>query len=121
MRARVVKQVRFHASHVLPQHPGKCSRLHGHTYTVEVSVVGSIRAEDGMVVDFDTLEDALRREVIERFDHRHLNDLLENPTAELLAVEIYERLSSSLSSPSAEVERVVVHETPTTRAEFPVD
>ena len=77
----------FHAAHVLPWHPGKCARLHGHSYRVEVQSEGPLN-ENGIVVDFDELEAVLEREVFQRLDHSLLNDTLPNPTAELLGVYI---------------------------------
>lgn len=77
----------FHAAHVLPWHPGKCARLHGHTYRVEVQTEGPLN-ENGIVVDFDLLEETLQARVFEKLDHTLLNDTLPNPTAELIGVHI---------------------------------
>lgn len=75
------------ASHVLPDHPGKCSRLHGHTYRFEVWISGPV-TDGGMLVDF---YDVKRH--IDAWDHRHLNDEVDfTPTAELLAAEMQRRL-----------------------------
>ncbi|MEO6866984.1 MAG: 6-carboxytetrahydropterin synthase [Gaiellales bacterium] len=76
------------SSHVIPNHPGKCARLHGHTYRFQVWVSGPVNAETGMLVDFFDL----KRE-IDAWDHRHLNDEVEFvPTAELLAAEMRRRI-----------------------------
>jgi 6-pyruvoyltetrahydropterin/6-carboxytetrahydropterin synthase len=76
------------SSHVIPNHPGKCARLHGHTYRFQVWISGPIDAETGMVVDFFDV----KRE-IDAWDHRHLNDEVEFiPTAELLAAEMRRRI-----------------------------
>lgn len=76
------------ASHVIPDHPGKCARLHGHTYRFEVWVSGPVPEGRSMLVDFFDL----KRE-IDAWDHRHLNDEVDFvPTAELLAVEMRRRI-----------------------------
>jgi 6-pyruvoyltetrahydropterin/6-carboxytetrahydropterin synthase len=76
------------SSHQIPNHPGKCARLHGHTYRFQVWVTGPVDAATGMVVDFYDLKQA-----IDAWDHRHLNDEVDFlPTAELLAAEMRRRL-----------------------------
>ncbi len=54
---------------------GKCANLngHGHNYTLEVTVKGEVDPKTGFVVDLKELKDILNREVIDAFDHRHLN------------------------------------------------
>lgn len=86
------REYRFEASHVLPRHPGKCRNLHGHSYRFLVSIRGTIDPDQGMVIDFGDLDEIVERELIPRLDHQHLNDLLENPTAEWIAVWIWREL-----------------------------
>lgn len=95
----------FEAAHRLPEHPGKCKNLHGHTYTFEVRVLGPIQPETGMLVDFGQLKQVGDKIVVE-LDHTCLNDHpeLERPTAEVLAYYIARRiLSSDFLSPSCSV------------------
>jgi 6-pyruvoyltetrahydropterin/6-carboxytetrahydropterin synthase len=79
-------------AHLLPGHP-KCGQLHGHTYKVEVVVEGEMK--EGMVLDFADLKGRVRA-VLARYDHRHLNDLMDLPTVEniceRLATEVAERV-----------------------------
>ena len=93
MRVRVTKAFTFEAAHRLPWHPGRCRELHGHHYRFEVTVEGPV-GPDGVVVDFDDLATRLGERVVARYDHRYLNDLLDNPTAELLAAEIWKDLEA---------------------------
>lgn len=96
---RVRKCFTFEAAHVLPHHPGKCSRLHGHSYQLEISVEGPLQSTgpaSGMVLDFDDIASVVQREIINRFDHSSLNDAVDNPTAELVAHWIWERLAPLL-------------------------
>jgi len=95
VRTRVTRAFTFDAAHQLPWHAGKCQRLHGHTYRLEVSVEGPLD-EHGIVWDFADLDEMVRREVLDRYDHRYLNDLLDNPTAELLATQIWEQLEAEM-------------------------
>ncbi len=96
---QIRKHFRFEAAHVLPFHPGKCARMHGHSYRLEVAVSGDLQAAGparGMVVDFDTIAQIVRREAIEPLDHSPLNDTIDNPTAERIALWIWERLAPHL-------------------------
>ena len=80
----------------LPEsHP--CSRLHGHSFEVEVTVSGDIDPQLGWVLDFADIE-AAWRPLHAALDHRHLNDIagLENPTSENLAAWIWRRLRPKL-------------------------
>ncbi|MGH9063114.1 MAG: 6-carboxytetrahydropterin synthase QueD [Acidimicrobiales bacterium] len=88
MRTRVTRSFSFEAAHHLPWHPGKCRRLHGHHYRLEVTVEGPVD-RNGVVLDFADLAAVVDREVVQRWDHRCLNDLLDNPTAELVAAEAW--------------------------------
>jgi len=93
------KCFRFEAAHVLPHHAGKCARLHGHSYRLDVAVIGSLQttgSATGMVVDFDELGDAVRAHVIEPLDHSSLNERIANPTAELIALWIWDALAPSV-------------------------
>ncbi len=104
------KTFRFEAAHVLPHHPGKCARLHGHSYRVEVAVAGALQAAGpatGMVVDFDALAAVVRPHVVERLDHSSLNDLMPNPTAEEIALWIWNELIARVEG----LEEIVVWET----------
>jgi len=96
---RIRKRFRFEASHVLPHHGGKCARLHGHSYRLDVTVRGELRengSESGMVMDFAELEAIVTPEVIDRLDHRHLNDVVENPTCERILLWIAAALAPRL-------------------------
>ncbi len=78
--AILAKTFHFEAAHHLPGHRGKCARLHGHSYRVEVALRGPIiyaqgESDHGMVMDFDDLSQIVRSAVIERLDHRDLNEV----------------------------------------------
>jgi len=104
---RIRRRYRFEASHVLPRHPGRCRNLHGHSYQLVVEVRGAIDEEQGMVLDFADLDAIVDRKVIAELDHRHLNELIDNPTAEWIAVHIWRVLRPEVPGLSA----IELHET----------
>ena len=91
---RICRQYKFDSAHRLPFVPEghKCSRLHGHTYILEVFVEGEIN-DKGWVIDFADI-DSVVKPIIKQLDHFYLNEIsgLENPTAENIAVWIKTRL-----------------------------
>ncbi len=87
----VTKEFTFHASHFLTKYYGKCERLHGHSYRLAVTVEGVVGEHD-MVIDFGVLKRVVKRRVIDRLDHHHLNDLFENPSAERVCEWIWREL-----------------------------
>ena len=95
----IFKDFTFEAAHRLPKVPAghKCARLHGHSFQVSVHVDGAVSAHTGWVRDFADLTDAMDP-LLERLDHHYLNEIegLENPTSELLARWIWERLAPAL-------------------------
>jgi 6-pyruvoyltetrahydropterin/6-carboxytetrahydropterin synthase len=90
----ITRKYKFASAHWLPGVPEthKCHRIHGHSYRMEVSVRGR-PDERGFVMDFAELDEVVNP-LIERIDHRTLNDIagLENPTAELIGVWFIERV-----------------------------
>lgn len=85
----------FAASHFLTKYHGKCENLHGHNYKIIITIEGEIK-DDGMVLDFKKIKDAVNVKVIDKLDHTHLNDTLDNPSAENLAVWIWDKLKNEL-------------------------
>lgn len=113
MRTRVTRSFTFEAAHRLPWHAGRCRELHGHGYRLEVTVEGPLDA-NGVVLDFDDVKAVVQREVVDRYDHTLLNDLLDNPTAELVAADAWKRLEAAGLTPA----RLRLWETPTSSVEI---
>ncbi len=67
----ISKEFSFEASHILPKHPGKCSRLHGHSWKLKVTVSGDVNPETGFVMDFSVLKSFVEA-IICGLDHYHL-------------------------------------------------
>jgi len=87
---------------------------HGHNYALEVSVRGRIDPETGMVIDLKKLKDLMREHVVDRVDHRNLNedvDFLRGviPTAENLARCFWQQLAPAV--PHGELYEIVLQET----------
>jgi len=91
----VTKEFRFEAAHRLPGYKGNCSKLHGHSYRLEVAVSGEVKK--GMVIDFRELTSIVNEKAISVLDHSYLNDLIDNPTAENIVKWIWSRLKGSLN------------------------
>jgi 6-pyruvoyltetrahydropterin/6-carboxytetrahydropterin synthase len=94
---------------------GKCSNPHGHghNYAVEATFTGPVDEETGMIANVGELDPFVRREVIEAFDYKYLNEEVDAfresvPTTENVVAEIYRRLEKF---PGARLERVRVEET----------
>lgn len=113
MRTRVTRSFSFEAAHSLPWHPGKCRRMHGHHYRLEVTVEGPLD-ERGVVVDFDDLAATLDAEVVARYDHQCLNDFFDNPTAEVVAQDVWKRVEAT----GARIVALRLWETPNSSVEL---
>lgn len=97
MTVSVVRRYRFEAAHRLAWHPGKCARPHGHSYVLEVEVAGPLDSR-GVVMDFAEVDEAVEAAVLSGdngLDHRDLNEVLDNPTAENIAVLVGDRLDAA--------------------------
>ena len=103
----------FSAAHQLKGYDGDCRNLHGHNYSVVVTVHATELNEVGIALDFKKLKKALD-EVIGVYDHHNLSELPEfaeiNPTREILARSIYRQMSRKLNTDEIKVNRVKVGE-----------
>jgi 6-pyruvoyltetrahydropterin/6-carboxytetrahydropterin synthase len=73
-RIRVTKEFQFETAHALSGYDGPCKNIHGHSYTLSVTVSGipvtdPASAKLGMVLDFGDLKKIVRQEIIDYFDH----------------------------------------------------
>jgi len=125
MNAHLTRRYLFSASHRLHCQQlsedenratyGKCNNPygHGHNYALEVTVSGQVNPQTGMICDLVDLDNAVRREVLGRFDHQNLNVRQEFktavPTTENLSEVIFNILKQSFTA--AHLERVRLEET----------
>jgi 6-pyruvoyltetrahydropterin/6-carboxytetrahydropterin synthase len=119
MRARLQRCYRFEAAHFLPKVPTghKCARMHGHSYLIEIAIEGELDPKRGWVLDFADIDEQATP-LMRALDHQVLNEIegLDNPTSELLAAWLWQRLHSALPG----LVEVVVSETPTSRCTLSV-
>ena len=71
---RITKRFSFEAGHALHGYDGKCKNLHGHSYKLSVTVIGTpitdkTNPKFGMVIDFTDLKRIVTDEIINKFDH----------------------------------------------------
>ena len=108
------KEFTFEAAHFLPNVPNghKCSRMHGHSYRVDIHVSGEPSRNTGWVIDFGHIKAAVEP-VLDELDHRCLNDVegLANSTSEMICVYLWNRIAGALAGLSA----ITVWESDTSR------
>jgi 6-pyruvoyltetrahydropterin/6-carboxytetrahydropterin synthase len=92
---RLCREFYFDAAHYLPDYKGKCEKLHGHTYKLEIVIEGEIK-KDGMIIDFTKIKEIVEENVLEKLDHEQLNDMFECPTAEHIINWIATQLEKKL-------------------------
>ncbi len=95
----------FSASHFLTKYHGKCENLHGHNYKLIVTIEGEVK-NDGMVMDFADIKKIVNEKILNSFDHSHLNEIVENPSSENLAVYIWDKLKDDLP-----LKKITIYET----------
>lgn len=104
---------------------GKCNNYnyHGHNYDLIVQVTGEVNPETGYVMDMKVLSDLIKKEVLDKFDHKNLNlDTQEfsdlNPSAENIAIVIYDKLKTQID-PQFDL-KIRLYETERNFVEYPV-
>jgi len=130
----ITRQFKFDAAHRLllthltdqENHDlfGKCSKLHGHTYCLKVTISGKVQPT-GMILNFTDLKNIVETRILARYDHCFLNDLDEYkerpPTAENMALYIFKVLSPCLKSRDLTLTCVELYETPDSWATVTAD
>lgn len=119
MVIKLTKSFNFDSAHFLPNHKGKCSSMHGHTYRLEVTVIREegklidIGSDEGMVIDFADLKEIVKDEVLDKMDHKVLNEVFSfRTTAENMAAHIFDVLTERLHSVGVRVDKIRLWETP---------
>lgn len=111
----VTKECTFDAAHSLPDYDGPCANLHGHRWTVRITLSGEIDEKTGMIVDFVDLKRAMKHSIVDKYDHTHLNNIFDNPTAENMLMVIEHDLWLVFGM---RLHRIRLYETPTSYVEW---
>ncbi len=138
---RITKRYSFELAHALYAHDGGCAQVHGHSYVLEVTLLGVPRVEpghpkNGMVMDFADLKTIVNKEVVHRYDHALLLSEQHRetigtlgspfgkvlfvpwqPTCENMVLDIVARIGTQLPA-GVSLLAVRLHETATSYAEW---
>ncbi|MBQ7216902.1 MAG: 6-carboxytetrahydropterin synthase QueD [Synergistaceae bacterium] len=108
----ISKDFKFDAAHNLVHYHGKCEKLHGHTYRLRVVLEGQPDSE-GMIIDFIELKQIVKDRVISRLDHAYINDIIPQPSAENIALWVWQEIEEGVRRDNCELYEVHVWETET--------
>lgn len=140
---RITKSFTFETAHALHGYDGKCRNLHGHSYSLFVTVIGrpitdADHVKHGMVIDFGDLKKIVKEEVVDVFDHasvfnkntphlelgKHLEQLGHDiifvdyqPTTEMMIIDFAEKISKRLPE-NIKLHSLKLQETATSYAEW---
>jgi len=140
----ITRKIEFDAGHRVPYHNSKCYNIHGHRYVVEVVVEGELveekRYDKDMVMDFGDIKKIMMKVIHDKFDHSFIiwseDDILEDiimlaekmnfkvrvithiPTAERLAEYFFNLLKDEIDNNYRRLKKVIVWETPNSKAEY---
>lgn len=114
-------ETHFSSAHQLRGHKGKCEKLHGHNWKVQVYVLAERLNEIDIAIDFHELK-RLTEEVVTQLDHSFLNDIFpfteKNPSSENIAKWIYDSLKKKLNTDNINLSAVTVWESETSSATY---
>ena len=115
-KIRVTKRFHFEMAHTLYEYDGLCRNIHGHSYNLEVTIIGKPRKEtghpkDGMILDFSDLKNIVKSQIVSRFDHALMvnrmvpemqMELLKETTDRLIVVD-FQPTSENIAAYIAEI------------------
>jgi 6-pyruvoyltetrahydropterin/6-carboxytetrahydropterin synthase len=140
---RITKQFSFETGHALYGYDGKCKNVHGHSYRLEVTVIGQpisdhTNVKYGMVIDFSDLKKIVKEEIVDVFDHatvfnkntphvelakelqqRDHNVLLVDyqPTSEMMVIDFAKKINQRLPN-NIKLHSLKLQETATSYAQW---
>ena len=140
---RITKQFSFETGHALYGYDGKCKNVHGHSYRLDVTVIGTPISDNtnvkyGMVIDFGDLKKIVKDEIVDVFDHatvfnkntphvelaKELSDRGHNvllvdyqPTSEMMVIDFAEKIKKRLPN-NIKLHSLKLQETATSHAEW---
>lgn len=114
----LTKSFTFDSAHNLTEYHGKCEKIHGHTYRLEVTVSGPV-SEDGMVVDFNDLKTVVNKNIIQKIDHQYLNEILPvRTTCENISLWTWKEIEPYIELLNCKLEKITLFETPESKVEI---
>ncbi|WP_420603651.1 6-pyruvoyl trahydropterin synthase family protein [Flagellimonas sp.] len=142
-KIRITKQFNFEAGHALYGYDGKCRNVHGHSYKLSVTVIGTPisdadHVKHGMVIDFGDLKKIVNEEIVDQFDHATIfnknsphvelaNELSERghsiiladyqPTSENMVIDFASKIKARLPE-NIQLHSIKLQETETSFAEW---
>ncbi|WP_440120386.1 6-pyruvoyl trahydropterin synthase family protein [Tenacibaculum sp. Ill] len=142
-KIRITKQFTFETGHALYGYDGKCKNVHGHSYKLSVTVIGSPITDTnnvkyGMVIDFGDLKKIVKEDIVDVFDHAtvfnkntphvELAQELKNrghhvilvdyqPTSEMMVIDFAKKIQSRLPE-NIKLHGIKLQETDTSFAEW---
>ncbi|SNY94873.1 6-pyruvoyl trahydropterin synthase family protein [Flagellimonas pacifica] len=142
-KIRITKQFNFEAGHALYGYDGKCRNVHGHSYKLSVTVIGTPisdadHVKHGMVIDFGDLKKVVNEEIVDQFDHATIfnknsphvelaNELSERghsiiladyqPTSENMVIDFASKIKARLPE-NIQLHSIKLQETETSFAEW---
>ncbi len=105
----LTSEFKFHAAHSV-KIGGKPEPTHGHTFKLQITVEGKPDKE-GFVIDFVKFKELVKEKVIEKLDHRNLNEIFSQPTVENIGLWIFAELKKPVHSFGCKLKEVRVFET----------
>ncbi len=142
----ITRKLEFDAGHRIPDHKSQCRNLHGHRYTLEITLVGNViemegSSDNGMIMDFSDIKALAKQHLVDVWDHAFLvysgdaavKDFLASlpghktviidriPTVENLARTAFEILKAVFTDrygTGLRLCKLVLHETPNCWAEI---
>lgn len=110
----ITKEFTFDAAHHIVGYKGLCANVHGHTYKLWVTLKLPSMNQIGIAYDFKDLKERVKTEIIDKLDHKDLNDIYEQTTAEFMSQAIY----FTLKDAGVPVYEIKLWETPTSFVTF---
>jgi len=114
-------ETQFSAAHQLRGYMGKCEKLHGHNWKVQVFVTAESLNEIGIAIDFHEIK-RITNEILMPLEHSFLNEVFPfteiNPSSENIAKWLYEAIRKKINSENLEVSGIMVWETETASATY---
>jgi len=139
-KIRITKEFQFEMAHALLGYDGPCKNIHGHSYKLDVTVLGNVKentsdSDEGMVVDFGVIKDIVKKLIVDEYDHslvlnekmkidksqfEFMNKLIivpYQPTCELMLVNFAEMIKENLPV-NIQLHSLMLRQTPSSYAEW---